>query len=950
MSTLFNYSIKTAQCLTLVLAAGQVYAADPALNGTSGYVNMPNAMVERDGTFSMGYGYDRPYGMIWASATVLPVLQLVGRYQSMSGVAGFSNVPGDYGSDYGRNKDKIFDAKLRLLEESAMLPALAVGATDVLGTRRFAGQYLVASKTFGAERNLEASIGYGRSRPTGMFAGARWSPAAVPGWAVVAEYDATDYTKDFRAADTGAAGHGKGAVVGLEYRWGWLGAQLARHRDHVSANAFVSIPLQQREYVPKLNEPKAFEQKDAPPRASLAQWEADGRPAAALKAALLRQDYKNVRVALSGGVLKLVLSNNRIANLGRAVGRAARTALAFAPAGTRVLQISYARNEQPVATYEFRDLYALSYYLGGEIDRAAFLKTVTVRAATPADAIGTAAQADLLAELGSPDGVSVDLGREGTAVQLRSEDGEANRLRVAPKLGLYFNDPSGVLRYEVDAAAYYDRRLASGLYLSGAAVAKVVENVSGVTQASNSLLPHVRTDVADYKRGARFKLNKLMLNQFAMPAEHWYLRVSGGLYEEMYRGAGAQLLYAPNDVRWAADFSADALQQRGFRGWFDSRDYSTVTALGALHYRLPSDITVTARAGRFLAKDKGVRLEAKRRFLSGIEIGAWYTRTDGKDITSPGSPSSPYHDKGVFVNIALNSMLLSDTQASAAIAVAPWTRDVGQMVNSPGDLYDALEQPRRDMQRGDGLGNFAERPDEAALASAYLDPRPLGNPWPLFRLRVEQAASTGPRMPDWAGGAGLAAGSLLAAGLLDKPVERSVRSHQDQQAVRALHRVGDALPLALVAAAGGAVAFGDERMQNVGLTALESAAAAAALAEAGKFVVGRARPDEQRGAAATTGGARRDSSFPSVHSAVAFAAVTPFAQAYDAPWLYAVAGMGAAGRVAGRQHWVSDAVAGGLLGYASGSWLWRAHGRSQDSALTVLPGVKELAVLWKGRY
>jgi hypothetical protein len=72
----------------------------------------------------------------------------------------------------------------------------------------------------------------------------------------------------------------------------------------------------------------------------------------------------------------------------------------------------------------------------------------------------------------------------------------------------------------------------------------------------------------------------------------------------MYRGVGGQVLYLPKDSRWAADLTVDALEQRGYKGWFDKRDYRTVTALGALHYRLPYDITVTARAGRFLARTK----------------------------------------------------------------------------------------------------------------------------------------------------------------------------------------------------------------------------------------------------------------------------------------------------------------------------------------------------------
>jgi membrane-associated phospholipid phosphatase len=51
----------------------------------------------------------------------------------------------------------------------------------------------------------------------------------------------------------------------------------------------------------------------------------------------------------------------------------------------------------------------------------------------------------------------------------------------------------------------------------------------------------------------------------------------------------------------------------------------------------------------------------------------------------------------------------------------------------------------------------------------------------------------------------------------------------------------------------------------------------------------------------------------------AFALVTPFAQQYDMPYLYALAATTAIARVEQREHWFSDTVAGGLLGYAVGS-------------------------------
>lgn len=929
-----------------MLGAANAIAATPTLQGQSGYINMPSASVEADGTFTTGYSFDRPYGSFWVTSTPLPFVQLTARYVAISGIAGFVSDTG-YGSGYGRYKDKVADAKLRLWPESTWLPAVSIGATDLFGTELFKGNYVVATKTFGSARNIEASIGYGRKRPDSVFAGIRWGIAAAPRWALVAEYDANDYPNDYRAGDTDAGKRSKGPAVAVEYRWGWLGAQVARHREHFSANAYVSIPFSEREFIPKFREPAYFQPKDAPPRTTITSWQKDGRHGAQLVQALGKQDFKNVRAELDGATLKLTLTNNRISNMGRAVGRAARIALAFAPEGTRAIHITYTKLEQPIATYEFVDLRTLTDYFTGLVGRERFLQTVSVRYSNPTDKVREDQQS-VLAGIKDDGSLGVQVGRDGNLVQVSADDREANRFRAAPKLGFFFNDPSGALRYEVSAAISYDKRLREGLYLNSAFNLKLAENISEVTQEPNSQLPHVRTDIAEYKRGGRAKLNRLMVNQYLTLDEGIYARLSGGFYEEMYRGVGGQVLYLPKDSRWAVDLSVDALQQRGYKGWFDKRDYKTVTALGALHYRLPYGVTVTGRAGRFLAKDQGVRFEFKRRFASGMEIGAWYTKTNGKDITGPGSATDPYSDKGVFLSIPMNIMLPSDTQASAGMAISPWTRDVGQMVASPGDLYTVFEQPRRDITTYDGLGNFAERADEQGLAAVNPPVRAI-NPWPAFRMRMEQAASASPTLPQWLHHTVLAGGAVAAGALLDKPVDRFVKKHQDSSVTRRWGNVGKSGPIALVGGAAAAIAFGDARVQNIGFISLQSIAGAAGLSIASKRVIGRARPTEEAGTWSRSAN-RSNASFPSNHATVAFAAVTPFAQEYDAPWLYGVAALASMGRVADRQHWVSDVVAGGVLGYAVGSWLWQAQRDNSKSRFTLNPGPKEISFAWQATY
>ena len=970
-------------------------------------------MVEADGTFSAGYGYDSPYGQLWVTSTILPALQVTGRYVSITGVPAFSNSVTDpeYGKGYGRYKDKVVDGKLQLWQERDWVPSVAVGASDVFGTALFKSQYAVATKTVGEARNFEWSLGYGTKRIDGVFAGARWTPLSHPRWSVVAEYNSIDYKQDYLPEATGAAKRRKGPAVGLEYRWGWLGIQAARGRDHFSVNAYVTIPFGEREYVPKIYEPAFFQDQDPITPPSNKEWRQDPEYGADLVKALASQDFKNIRVGLSGNVLHLTLTNSRISNMGRAVGRAVRTALAFMPAGATTIKVTYTVLDQPLTTYEFFDLPKLNEYLAGKVDRAAFNEVVLVRyprkddvirddeqnwlaglldepefstvgaatamRAAPADrgrvtdpaptsvpadiAINAAPALSTPAPRADPATVTrvqndgklrVAMGHEGDVVQVTSVDRESNRFKIAPKVGFFFNDPSGAFRYSVSAAANYDRRLGDGLYLNAAAGLTLLETVSGVKQPSNSNLPHVRTDVAKYLGESRFALSRVLLNKYINPAERWYVRGSVGLYEDMFRGAGGQVLYLPKDSRWAVDLSVDALQQRGYKRLFDSLDYKTVTAIASLHYKLPRGVTVTARAGRFLARDEGVRVEFKRRFQSGIEVGAWYSRTNGNDITPPGRPGQPYHDRGIFLSVPFKSMLPMDSQGIAGFSISPWTRDVGQMVASPGDLYDLIEQPRRDMNTYDGLGNFAERPDEQQLPAVNPPDVPFENPVPVVRERIDQSLKVVPPPTQWLRPVSFVVGTVLVSALTDKPVDRQMKKYQEKKVLRGLNTYGNALPYALVGAVGAAFALGDERMRNTGLISMQSIAAATGFSVLGKYAVGRARPDEEQGpwSRVGTGYSRSNASFPSGHSAVSFAAVTPFAKEYDAPWLYGVAALGAAGRVAGRKHWVSDTVAGSVIGYAVGSWLWQAQRDQSESHLSINPGIKEVSMVWQKKF
>jgi membrane-associated phospholipid phosphatase len=683
------------------------------------------------------------------------------------------------------------------------------------------------------------------------------------------------------------------------------------------------VPMDQPDFIPKIHEPAPYIKIN--PRPTEEQWHADEAHRKRLARALLDQDFRAVSLGYHHGRLEATLTNTRISSMPRAVGRAARTLLSFAPLEVSEIRVTYLQGTLPVATYTFSNVPLLQRYFNGLATREMLREDVSIDYADPQAVAEEADRAETLEafDVPLPEGLVID--REGADfIALRGENVFGGQLVVAPGFSTFFNDPGGAFRYDLSLLASYSRDLGHPQrFMQAELRVPLYEDVSEVTTPSNSELPHVRTDIAEYRRGSQFKLMRLSALQFYHPAPRWYGRFSAGVYEEMFSGAGGQVLYLARDGRWAADVDAHWVRQRDFEGWFGHQDYKTVTAIASLNYKMAQGVTATLRAGRFLAKDEGVRMEMKRRFASGWEVGAWYTLTNGNDITSPGTPANPYQDKGIFMVWQLETLLTKDIQASASFGIAPWTRDVGQMLSSPGELYGILENPVLRMHARDGLVRFGDRDDDYDLPKLGADRR-----WPDFVGQDLRQASAAAGRVDWLGRAAVGAGFVLAGFAFDDRALRTARRHRNSRWLQDGEKLGDALPLGAMGLSA-IFAFDESRPQlsDAGVAALEAGTAAFLASTGLKYAVGRSRPEAGEGRSAFDPSSSEDryQSFPSRQTAVMWAAVTPYAKEFDLPWLYGVAALVNAARVGSREHWVSDTVAGSVLGYALGHLAWEAR-------------------------
>ena len=132
----------------------------------------------------------------------------------------------------------------------------------------------------------------------------------------------------------------------------------------------------------------------------------------------------------------------------------------------------------------------------------------------------------------------------------------------------------------------------------------------------------------------------------------------------------------------------------------------------------------------------------------------------------------------------------------------------------------------------------------------------------------------------------------LGSALLDDSAFNFADENKDKGWMTNMVRFGDALPIAAMGISA-IFAFDDSRprLSETGLAAVEAGALAFVASTGLKYAVGRARPDSGEAKDQFNPGESDDKwhSFPSRHTAVMWAAVTPYAKEYDMPWLYGLA-------------------------------------------------------------
>lgn len=195
----------------------------------------------------------------------------------------------------------------------------------------------------------------------------------------------------------------------------------------------------------------------------------------------------------------------------------------------------------------------------------------------------------------------------------------------------------------------------------------------------------------------------------------------------------------------------------------------------------------------------------------------------------------------------------------------------------------------------------------------HMQPRDWGN--------LAKYAAVGGTLAFFDGSIQRGATSLVARNPNTKKISKTITNFGGKYEVFALAAFG-----------GYGLVFKNEKMQTTTLLATQAYITGAGLETVVKVLTGRTRPssypDDVRATASFLGpfssrAGKDNSSFPSGHTTVAFAAATVFALEYsDKPWVpilaYSSASLIGLSRITENKHWATDVFAGAVVGFLAG--------------------------------
>lgn len=684
---LFNNACNKLGVLLLAASAWIVSATpthaenarpSPFLTGSLGLNVVPSARMDEPGTVRAGVSTLDPYIHSFAGIQIAAPLYI--NLRQTAEISGLRD-----------SADRLYpgmDIKLRLARERPRTPEVSVGIQSALGHKRMAGEYLALSKRLG-DFDLTAGLGWGRfasaahlknplrvlgshfsdSRPLdgenanepsqwftgkniGLFAGVEYF-TPIEGLSLKFDYGADEYT-----AEHAAFGYNRPAPwsAGLSYSPAdWISAGIAMQgtdkimgRISLQANP-TGWPLREKSYDP----PKTYYALHGPePEPE----RIDRRP---------EHDLLLDRIKIDNGTAQADLHLAQTGSAPQQIGRAARA----------------------VAPHTGTDIQALEFRL-----ISLGLRGLSVRFM----------QSDLehaisLEKQGSPQEIWTNT--EFLKAQHKNKNDPKRIIKKSPYPHLWMTQDNQISLAEEDTGILFRSSLIAearapellGLMtLGGAFRLNLGDNLHRLDDA-RALLP-VRGDAG------RFADRSIGLDRLYAATTHSlspeiHTSLTAGYLEEMFAGAGGEIIYRPFRSRFALGAELWQAMKRDPQTSLNLGLTGDMALTGHLNawYDWPGEnVTAYVKAGRYLAGDLGVTAGLEKSFANGAKLEGFVTLTDNADVDLFGGETHAFH--GVSLSLPLGGAPYVPDGSTFKFRAEPFGRETGQTLDKPLSLY-ALTEP-----------------------------------------------------------------------------------------------------------------------------------------------------------------------------------------------------------------------------------------------------------------
>lgn len=671
--------------------------------GVYGVLDVPSARMPAEGTFTTTYSRKKIADIYAISYQPLPWVEAAFRYtifnaREYSPVPGVPCVQGSTICDDGR--DRSFELKVRLLTETKWRPEVSVGARDLVGTGAWGSEYLVAAKQFGpldlslglgwgrlaerdfarnplinvdsrfASRDGDSGLGgtlatrlFFRGERVGLFGSARYALPNNRGHLLLA-YNSDSYARE-RGRGTITEAHP--LSVGYEWRDGsGLSFGISRQQGNQWALRFSAALdtalIRERKAPNQFGAPGVAVAEPAEIANNESWWPRMAHDAEESGVLLRAYQYDPEKRSLH-----FRYSNGTYAIEADAVHRVLSLADLYAP-------------------IEIKEIIAT-----GDIFELPTHSVTYQRLSTEAP---KALQYTQPLEISSP----IELTAPTAIRQYRYPN-------VLWNFGLearaYLFDPDFPLLYQLSGRIGADMDLGGGWTVAGSWIQSLSSQFDRIDRETESRLPPVRTLLKNYLQEGKSGVDFLVGTKRGKLDRDIYYQVYGGILEEMYAGAGMEVLWRPVSQPLSVGLHVAGVRQRDFDRMFSLRDYQTVTGHLSVYWTAPYQLDVALHSGRYLAGDWGATLEIQKRFANGWSVGAFATLTN-VPFSDFGEGS---FDKGLIFRIPFDLYSPTNTRARYRAILRPINRDGGRMVEyAPGGLWEALRP-----SDGDWLNRHVDR-------------------------------------------------------------------------------------------------------------------------------------------------------------------------------------------------------------------------------------------------